>query len=37
MSKEIKVEQCFCQSYYDENNILQDCTCGKCGKEVKED
>ena len=25
-------EQCFCQSYYDDNNILQDCTCGKCEK-----
>ena len=24
-------EQCFCQSYYDDNNILRDCSCGKCG------
>ena len=23
-------EQCFCQSYYDDQDILQDCTCGKC-------
>src|ERR1035437_232588 len=28
-----KVEQCFCQSYYDENNNLKDCTCGKCGED----
>lgn len=27
-----KTEQCFCQSHYDNNNDLQDCTCGKCGK-----
>ena len=20
-----------CQSYYDDNNTLQNCTCGKCG------
>lgn len=24
------VEQCFCKSYYDEKNMLRDCTCGKC-------
>jgi len=24
-------EQCFCQSYYDDNLILRDCSCGKCG------
>lgn len=23
-------EHCFCKSYFDENNLLQDCTCGKC-------
>lgn len=23
-------EQCFCQSYFDEDNKLQDCTCGMC-------
>lgn len=33
MSK--KTEQCFCQSYYDDENILCDCTCGKCGKPAK--
>jgi len=27
-----KTDQCFCQSYYDDNNVLLDCTCGKCGK-----
>ena len=25
-----KLEQCFCQSYFDDDHILQDCTCGKC-------
>lgn len=20
-----------CQGYYDDNNVLQDCTCGTCG------
>jgi hypothetical protein len=25
-------EQYLCKSYYDDNNILQDCTCGNCGK-----
>lgn len=24
-------EQYKCPSYYDDNNVLQDCTCGKCG------
>ena len=28
--KNEKTEQCFCQSYYDDDNVLQDCTCGKC-------
>lgn len=23
-------EQCFCQSHYDNNETLQDCTCGSC-------
>jgi hypothetical protein len=30
--KDGRVEQCFCQSYYDDSNVLQNCTCGKCGK-----
>ena len=25
-----KTEQCFCPSYYDDDNVLRDCTCGKC-------
>ena len=25
-----KTEQCFCKSFYDDDGILQDCTCGKC-------
>ncbi|GEM_PF-5046117 len=29
-------EQCFCQSYYDDNNILRDCSCGKCGLSKQE-
>lgn len=33
---EIKpVEQCFCQSYVDDNGVLQDCTCGKCANLIK--
>lgn len=24
-------DQYKCQSYYDDNNVLKDCTCGKCG------
>ena len=31
----MKTEQYKCQSYYDDNNVLTDCTCGKCG-ELKE-
>lgn len=23
-------EQCFCPSYFDDDNVLRDCTCGKC-------
>ena len=23
-------EQLYCKSYYDDKNILQDCTCGRC-------
>jgi len=29
-TEELEVEQYQCPSYYDENNELQDCTCGKC-------
>lgn len=25
-----KTEQYQCQSHFDDNNVLQDCTCGKC-------
>ena len=25
-----KTEQCFCQSYMNDDNLLVDCTCGKC-------
>jgi len=25
-------EQYKCQSYYDDANVLRDCTCGKCEK-----
>ena len=25
-----KTEQCFCPSYMNDDNILVDCTCGKC-------
>ena len=25
-----KTEQCFCKSYMNDDNILVDCTCGKC-------
>lgn len=25
-----------CQSYYDNDNVLQDCTCGKCGTDFRE-
>ena len=28
----MKTERYKCQSYYDDNNILNDCTCGKCGE-----
>ena len=27
-----KTDQYKCQSYYDDNNVLQDCTCGKCAE-----
>lgn len=33
MNKEeqtISTEQYQCKSYYDDNNILRDCSCGKC-------
>lgn len=29
-------EQCFCKSYFDDDNQLQDCTCGKCKKNKSE-
>lgn len=32
----MKDEQYKCQSYYDDDNKLRDCTCGKCDK-VKKD
>lgn len=25
-----ELQQYKCKSYYDDNNELQDCTCGKC-------
>ena len=31
------MEQYKCQSYYDDNNELQDCTCGKCELSMKEE
>ena len=31
------MEQYKCQSYYDDNNELQDCTCGKCEFSIKSD
>ena len=31
--REEEKEMYKCQSYYDDDNILQDCTCGKCGEE----
>ena len=30
--REEEKEMYKCQSYYDDDNILQDCTCGKCGE-----
>lgn len=35
MKNNKETEQCFCKSYYDDNNVLRDCTCGKCGKKTK--
>jgi hypothetical protein len=29
----MKTKPCFCQSYYDDDNVLRDCTCGECGKD----
>jgi len=29
----MKEEEYKCPSYYDDNNILQDCICGRCGKD----
>jgi len=31
------MEQYKCQSYYDDNNEVQDCTCGKCELSMKEE
>ena len=25
-----KTDQCFCQSYIDDDGVIQNCTCGKC-------
>jgi hypothetical protein len=27
----MKTDQCFCQSYWNDDEELVDCTCGKCG------
>ena len=27
------MEQCFCPSYFDNDGVLQNCQCGKCGTE----
>lgn len=32
----VKEAQCFCKSYYDDDNQLRDCTCGKCGIKQEE-
>lgn len=29
----MNTEQYKCQSYYDNNNVLTNCTCGKCQEE----
>lgn len=34
-NKNKKVEMCFCQSYYNKNNELQNCTCGRCQNDIK--
>jgi len=35
-TKDSREEQCFCKSYYDDNNVLRDCTCGKCALKTKQ-
>ena len=30
-----KTEMYQCQSYYDDENVLRDCTCGKCDTTIK--
>lgn len=30
------IDQCFCQSYFDDDGVLQDCTCGKCAVNKQE-
>jgi hypothetical protein len=34
MPKDYQDEMYKCQSYYDDTNILRDCTCGKCSQEL---
>jgi len=34
--KQQPIDQCFCQSYYNDDGILQDCTCGKCKQRIEE-
>lgn len=31
-----KTEMYLCQSYCDDKGVIQDCTCGKCEKKLKE-
>ena len=35
-TKQTKKEMYKCQSYYDDENVLCDCSCGKCGETKKE-
>ena len=30
LSKTPSEEMCFCQSYYDDENVLKDCSCRRC-------
>lgn len=30
LDEPVDISQAFCKSYFDDNNVLQDCTCGKC-------
>ena len=36
MKEEINTEQFVCQSFYGDDGVLQDCTCGKCSNEKKD-